>query len=102
MISPTLSNVAILTGNSKPVSMFTTAAFAQTKFGSTKSKNNYTRQTKQHKMLPNEFSAYIRNKVRILNETNGGGGSQRNIMENTANLHSDNLGDYSFMNEQVI
>jgi hypothetical protein len=50
---------------SKPVkasvpSLFTTAAFAQTKFGSTKCKN-FTK--KHHKMLPNEFSVYIKQKA---------------------------------------
>ena len=46
-------------------SLFTTAAFAQTKFGSTKSKNNYSR--KNPKMLPNEFSAYIKQKAQMVN-----------------------------------
>ena len=49
-----------------PNSVFTTATFAQTKFGSTKSKN-YVK-VKQQKMLPNEFSAYIKQKAMMLNE----------------------------------
>jgi hypothetical protein len=46
-----------------PNSVFTTASFAQTKFGSTKSKN-YVK-VKQQKMLPNEFSAYIKQKAQL-------------------------------------
>jgi hypothetical protein len=97
-----LSNVAILTANSKAAaasfggsnSMFTTAAFAQTKFGSTKSKNNYTRQTKQQKMLPNEFNAYIRNKMRMLNNENSTNCGHNQAADN-------NLIDYFLLNEQV-
>lgn len=42
--------------------LFTTASFAQTKFGSTKTKNTNRR---QQKMLPSEFSAYIKQKAHL-------------------------------------
>ena len=81
--------------------MFTTAAFAQTKFGSTKSKNNYVRQAKQQKMLPNEFSAYIRNKVKLLNSQP----QQQSINAETPNITCLNVDngfiDYSVLNDQV-
>ena len=81
-----------LCAKSPNISMFTTAAFAQTKFGSTKSKNNFTRQSKQQKMLPNEFSAYIRNKVKQLNNTT------HNFARN---FNQEAFVDYSLLNEQV-
>jgi hypothetical protein len=54
------SNVAKLL-KSPQSSLFTTASFAQTKFGSTKCKS-YVK-NKHQKMLPTEFSAYIKQKA---------------------------------------
>jgi len=94
--------VAILTANSKAASaniggnnsMFTTAAFAQTKFGSTKTKNTYNRQTKQQKMLPNEFNSYIRNKIRTID-------SDKSVSSGYHQATDTNLIDFLYLNEQV-
>jgi hypothetical protein len=69
--------------NNSP-SLFTTASFAQTKFGSTKSKN-YVK-VKQQKMLPNEFSAYIKQKSQLSNNT---GGSTSPSLSNSGGLMGD-------------
>ena len=61
------SNIAKLL-KSPQNSLFTTASFAQTKFGSTKCKNFV--KNKHQKMLPTEFSAYIKQKAQQ-KQTNG-------------------------------
>ncbi len=56
--------VVVTTPNNKPTpTLMTTAAFAQTKFGSTKLKTNSKRSHRQ--MSPTEFSNYIKHKQQL-------------------------------------
>ncbi len=60
--APLVSPAAILASPPKPTVTFTTAAFAQTKFGSTKLKNSSKR---PNRMSPTEFSHYIKQRALI-------------------------------------
>ena len=93
------------TNTQTTASLFTTASFAQTKFGSTKSKN-YVK-PKQNKMLPNEFSAYIKQKSQLVGSStnNVGINPNQNHHNQQLNLGLDNFNNnfnYLLMNQQQL
>ncbi|XP_050534816.1 protein Tob1-like isoform X1 [Daktulosphaira vitifoliae] len=81
---------------------FTTASFAQTKFGSTKLKSNNKR---ANRMSPTEFANYIKQRAAMQQQQIGGAGGQRSVSPPQQQHHrggqiSETASNYFFQQQQ--